>query len=353
MSTDTKIKMGLQCPMPQLDFEYITLGHGSGGLLTNKLLNSGVFKLFSNPFLDKQHDGAIINTSGELAITTDSFVVSPIFFPGGNIGELSVFGTVNDLAMCGARPKYLTLGFILEEGLTMKEFWDVLVGIKWAAEESGVQIITGDTKVVDKGKGDKVFINTTGVGELLPGASIDQNNIKVGDKIIVSGQVATHGVAIMSVRKGLEFETTIESDTRCLHKMVEGLIEQFGQKVKFLRDPTRGGIGTSLTEMSKSASWGINIHQDNLPTDQQVESACELLGLDPLYVANEGIFLTIVDPDIANEAVNILRQHEYGTHAAIIGEIVEDHPGQAVLFSGIGGKRVINMLIGEQLPRIC
>ncbi|MEQ9424333.1 MAG: hydrogenase expression/formation protein HypE [Cyclobacteriaceae bacterium] len=353
LAKDQKIEFQLQCPLPQLDFEYITLGHGSGGLLTNQLLNSGVFELLSNPYLDKQHDGAIFKASGELAITTDSFVISPIFFPGGNIGELAVFGTVNDLAMCGAIPKYLTLSFILEEGLAIKEFWDVMLGVKWAANLCGVQIITGDTKVVDRGKGDKIFINTTGIGELIPGASIDANRIEPGDKIIVSGQIATHGMAIMSVREGLEFETTIESDSQPLHKMAENLIRDFKEKVKFLRDPTRGGLGTTLTEMVKSQPFGANIFQDHLPIDNQVANACELLGIDPLYVANEGVFLTVVKADIADAVIEKLKSIEGGHQSVIIGEITSEHPGQAILNSAIGGKRLINMLVGEQLPRIC
>ncbi len=348
-----KLHMRLQCPMPKLGFEFITLGHGSGGLLTNKLLNSGVFDLLSNPQLDKQHDGAILEVAGKIALTTDSFVISPQFFPGGNIGELAVFGTVNDLAMCGAQPKYLTLSFILEEGLPLSEFWEILIGIKWAAEQAGVQIVTGDTKVVDKGKGDRIFINTSGVGEVMPQADIDPGRIEQGDKIIVSGNIATHGVAIMSVREGLEFETTIESDTRPLHQMTSDLITMFGADIKFLRDPTRGGLGTTLTEMIKSTDLGIDLYQKQIRLDQQVESTCELLGLDPLYVANEGIFITVVDPKIADRAVRSLRQDESGTNAAMIGEVVSDHPGKAILHSGIGGKRVINMLVGEQLPRIC
>jgi len=339
--------------MPKLDFEVITLGHGSGGLLTNRLLDSGVFDLLKNDILDKRHDGAILNTSGEIAFTTDSFVISPIFFPGGNIGELAVNGTVNDLAMCGAVPKYLSLSFIIEEGLTMTEFWDILVAIKFACEQAGVQVVTGDTKVVERGKGDKIFINTTGIGALHPKATIDINQVKAGDKIIVSGNLATHGIAIMSVRQGLEFETTIESDTQNLNHVVEALINEFGSKIHLLKDPTRGGVATVLTEIARDTKLGIDIFQKDIPIDSQVFGACEILGLDPLYVANEGLFIAIVDATIAEGLLEQLKNKEAGKNAAIIGEVVIAHPKQVVLTSQIGGKRVVNMLVGEQLPRIC
>ncbi|MEM9917431.1 MAG: hydrogenase expression/formation protein HypE [Bacteroidota bacterium] len=350
---DKKIKMQLQCPMPQIDFELITLGHGSGGLLTNRLLDTGVFKLLQNDLLDKRHDGAQLPLNGLTAFTTDSFVISPIFFPGGNIGELAVNGTVNDLAMCGAIPQYLSLSFIIEEGLHMKEFWDILVAIKFACEQAGVQVVTGDTKVVERGKGDKIFINTTGIGRLHEKAAIDIRRVKAGDKIIVSDQVATHGIAIMSVREGLEFETTIESDTRNLNHAVKALLDRFGPQIHLLRDPTRGGVATVLTEIARDSGLGIDIAQKNIPVDDQVAGACEILGLDPLYVANEGIFLTIVDAAVAEEVVVELQQQESCRHATIIGELVESHPKQVVLTSRIGGKRVVNMLVGEQLPRIC
>ena len=350
---EKKIKMQLQCPMPKLDFDVITLGHGSGGLLTNRLLDSGVFDVLKNDLLDKRHDGATLDLSGPTAFTTDSFVISPIFFPGGNIGELAVNGTVNDLAMCGAIPQYLSLSFIIEEGLEMKAFWNILVAIKFACAEAGVQIVTGDTKVVERGKGDKIFINTTGIGRVHPKAKIDISHIKEGDKIIVSDNIATHGIAIMSVREGLEFETTIESDTRNLNHAIEGLLDQFGSQIRLLRDPTRGGLGTVLTEIARDTKLGIDIHHSKIPVDEQVSGACEILGLDPLYVANEGVFLAVVDQSIAEEVTSILREQEYCSNASIIGEVTAQHPRQVVLTSGIGGKRVVNMLVGEQLPRIC
>jgi hydrogenase expression/formation protein HypE len=339
--------------MPKLDFDVITLGHGSGGVLTNKLLDSGVFDLLSNPILDERHDGAIFQLEGKLAFSTDSFLVSPIFFPGGNIGELAVNGTVNDIAMCGAIPKYLSLSFIIEEGLKVSEFWDILVAIKGACEEADVHVVTGDTKVVEKGKGDKIFINTSGVGSLHPKAQISSKNIKAGDKIIVSGNIASHGMAIMSVREGLEFDSEILSDTINLNHTIERLLEAFGEHIHLLTDPTRGGIATVLKETAQSINLGIDMAQRDLPIDNQVSSACELLGLDPIYVANEGLFIAFVDASIADDFLETLKKDENGANAKIIGTVTEEHPKQVIMESAIGGKRVVSMLPGEQLPRIC
>lgn len=348
-----KIRMQLDCPMPEMDFDIITMGHGSGGLLTNKLLESGVFTLLKNEKLDTHHDGAIFTLDGPVAFSTDSFVISPIFFPGGNIGELAVNGTVNDVAMCGGIPKYISLSFILEEGLRMEDFWDILVAVKAASERAGVMVVTGDTKVVEKGKGDKVFVNTTGIGPLHPKASISPGRIRPGDKIIVSGNLATHGVAILSVRQGLEFETDIESDTCNLNHTIKALLDDFGQDIHLLRDPTRGGAATVLNEIARDTKMGLELQQRALPVDEQVEGACEILGLDPLYVANEGVFIAVVNPEIAEPFTEKLRTLDYGQNAAVIGEVVEAHPRQVVLASSIGGKRVVNMPVGEQLPRIC
>jgi len=347
------LKMHLQCPMPKLDFDIITLGHGSGGLLTNKLLDSGVFDVLKNDILDKRHDGAILDLTGAHAFTTDSFVITPVFFPGGNIGDLAVHGTVNDVAMCGAIPDYISLSFILEEGLKMEDFWKILISIKCACDDAGVRVVTGDTKVVDRGKGDQIFINTTGIGRIHPHAQISMDRIKPGDKLILSDNMATHGVAIMSVRDGLEFETTIKSDSRNLNHVVKHLLDEVGKDVHLLRDPTRGGVATVLTEVSRDCNLGIDIKQSLLPIDEQVASACEILGLDPLYVANEGIFVAIVSPGAADAALGVLKSYDICRNAAIIGEVVEDHSGKVILESGIGGKRVVNMLVGEQLPRIC
>ncbi|MEP0985104.1 hydrogenase expression/formation protein HypE [Ekhidna sp.] len=339
--------------MPKLDFNVITMGHGSGGILTHKLLDAGVFDLLKNDHLAEQHDGAILELSGKSAFTTDSFVINPIFFPGGNIGELAVYGTVNDLAMCGAIPKYLSLGFILEEGLPMEEFWNILVSIKYACEAAGVQVVTGDTKVVDKGKGDKVFINTTGIGTVLPEAKISVNNIEAGDCIIVSDQLARHGIAIMSVREGLEFESDIESDTRDLSKVVKASIEKFESGLHVLRDATRGGVATVLKEMAEKCNLGMDLEYKDLPINESVHGACEMLGLDPMYVANEGVFVSIVSREIADEYVEFLRTHDASQSASIIGTVTENHPKQVIMTSAIGGRRAMSMLPGEQLPRIC
>lgn len=343
----------LQCPMPKMDFDIITLGHGGGGLLTRKLLESGVFDLLKNPILDEHHDGATLQLTGKTAFTTDSFVISPIFFPGGNIGELAVNGTVNDLAMCGAVPQYLSLGFIIEEGLRIDEFWQIMVGIKSACQKAGVQVVTGDTKVVERGKGDRIFINTTGIGAMHPKADISLRNVKAGDRIVVSGNLATHGIAIMSVREGLKFETDMESDTCALNHVVRGLLDVFGTDIHLLRDPTRGGVASTLNEVAMDSRLGIELLQKDIPVDEQVYGACEILGLDPLYVANEGVFLAVVAPHIADGFAEQLRKSEHGSKAAIIGEVVAAHPKQVLLTSRIGGKRVVNMLVGEQLPRIC
>jgi len=345
--------MNLQCPLPKLDFDIITLGHGSGGTLSSQLLETGVFKLLENDLLNKKHDGAIFNLSGRVAMSTDSYVVSPIFFAGGNIGDLAVNGTVNDLAMCGAAARYLTLSFVLEEGLLMEEFWQILNTIKFCCDAAGVEIITGDTKVVEKGKGDKIFINTTGIGEVHPKADIDIENIKAGDKIILSGPLARHGITIMSHRAGLEFETSITTDTLPLNKIITELLDIFGEKIHFLRDPTRGGLASVLNEIARDANTGINIHQKNIPVEEEVYGACEMLGLDPLYVANEGLFVSVVDVSVAEGFVARLKNWKHGAMAGVIGEVVDEHPKQVVLNSNIGGRRVVNMLAGEQLPRIC
>ncbi len=349
-----RIKMQLQCPMPELDYEIITLAHGSGGKLTNALLESTVFQLFTeNDGIERRHDGALIPLEGKAVFSTDSFVISPIFFPGGNIGELAVNGTVNDIAMCGGIPKYLSLAFIIEEGMKIKDLWEVMIGVKYAAGKAGVTIVTGDTKVVEKGKGDKIFINTTGIGTLHPNADIRISNIKPGDKIIVSGQIATHGIAILSVRRGLEFESDIESDTRNLNKSVEKMLDLYGKQIHLMRDPTRGGVSSTLNELARDTHLGFELEQISLPMDKQVSGACEMLGLDPLYVANEGIFLAFVEASVADVFVEDLRRQEYGQDAAIIGTVVEDHPGTVLIRSDFGGMRVVHMQVGEQLPRIC
>jgi hydrogenase expression/formation protein HypE len=334
-------------------FEAINLGHGSGGVMTRDLLDQVIFRILGNELLDKKHDGSVVKFEGPMAVSTDSFVVSPIFFKGGNIGELAVHGTVNDVAMCGAVPKYLSLAFIVEEGLDMKEFVEVVESVKRAADKSGVQIITGDTKVVERGKGDKIFINTTGFGEVHPRANIAVNNICEGDKILVNGPIAQHGMAIMSEREGLEFESAIVSDSTNLNDLVLKLLDRFGDKIHFLRDPTRGGLASVLSEIAVDAKVGIEIFEEKLPLEKQVSAACEMLGLDPLYVANEGLFAVFVDPQIEQEVLELMRREETGRSATRVGEVTSTHRGKVVLHSEIGGKRIVTPLIGEQLPRIC
>jgi len=350
---NNKIKVELQCPMPKFDFDVITMGHGSGGLLTHRLLKCGVFDILKNEWLDQQHDGAILHMNGKIAFSSDSYVVSPIFFPGGNIGDLAINGTVNDLAMCGANAEYLSLSFIIEEGLLMEELWQILLTIKKAADKAGIVVVTGDTKVVEKGKGDKIFINTSGIGHIHSKANIHHNRIQEGDVVLVSGKIASHGIAIMSVREGLEFETTIVTDSKPLNHMVMSLLDEFGENIKFFRDATRGGVASVMNEVAEITSLGIFIRQDQIPVDPQVEGACEMLGLDPLYVANEGVFITIVNQSCKENILKYLRITAHCPDAAIIGEITFDNPGTVSMKSRVGGTRKVNYLPGEQLPRIC
>jgi hydrogenase expression/formation protein HypE len=337
----------------KLGFDTINLGHGSGGTMTRDLLDKIIFKTFNNPYLNQKHDGSIVKFNGEFAISTDSFVISPIFFKGGDIGELAVNGTVNDVAMCGAIPKYLSLAFIVEEGLAISDFTKIVNSVKKAADKSGVLIITGDTKVVERGKGDKIFINTTGFGEVHPKANISADNIKVGDKIIVSGFIAQHGMAIMSQREGLKFESTIESDTTNLNYVVNDLLDKFGNKIHLFRDPTRGGLASVLSEIATDINMGVTISENKIPLEKQVAAACEILGLDPMYVANEGVFIAIVESEVADAIVETMRNNDKGKNTACIGEVTDEHPNKVVMESLIGGKRIVSPLIGEQLPRIC
>lgn len=341
--------------MDTTDFgnETINLGHGSGGLMTRELLDQVIFKKLGNQYLDKKHDGAVIKVEGDLAISTDSFVISPVFFKGGNIGELAVNGTVNDVAMCGANAEFLSLAFIVEEGLEMSEFIKIVDSIRTTAERCGVKIVTGDTKVVERGKGDKIFINTTGFGRVHPKADISTRNIKSGDKIILSGEIAQHGMAIMSQREGLQFESTIISDTTNLNFLVTALLDEFGNSIHLLRDPTRGGVAAVLSEIATDTNLGIVIDENKIPVDDQVAAACEILGLDPLYVANEGLFIAIVDAEVERELTALMKGHEKGRKAVCIGEITQEHSNKVVMKSSIGGKRMVTPLIGEQLPRIC
>jgi hydrogenase expression/formation protein HypE len=341
------------CPIPISDYREIVLAHGSGGKLSQQLIQKIVVPQFRNELLEPLHDGAIFSVNGaRLAFSTDSFVVSPIFFPGGDIGKLAVHGTVNDLSMCGARPLYLSAGFILEEGTSMEDFWRIVSSMREAAAEAGVALVTGDTKVVDRGKADKIFINTSGIGVVPDGVDIAPGRARVGDKVILSGEIAVHGMAIMSVREGLEFETQIASDTASLNRLVESILAA-APDVHVLRDPTRGGVTSALTEIAQTAKVGIRLDEAQIPISEEVKGACEILGLDPLYVANEGKLLAIVPAESADAALTAMRTHPLGSKAALIGEVVADHPAFVTMKTRVGGTRVVDMLSGEQLPRIC
>ena len=347
------LAMGLACPIPITDYKKVLLAHGGGGKLTHELIHRMFLSQFHNQWLDSLHDGAILPIQNErLAFSTDTYVVDPIHFPGGDIGDLAVNGTVNDLAMCGAKPLYLSAAFIIEEGLALDELWQVVVSMQKAAEAAGVEIVTGDTKVVDRGKGDKLFINTSGIGVVSRQVNVNPNRAAVGDKIIVNGPIGVHGIAIMSVREGLQFGTKIESDTAPLNEIVQEILEVCPD-VHVLRDPTRGGIASSLNEIAESAHKGIVITEEAIPIGEEVRGACEILGLDPLYVANEGKFLVFVPPEKAQEVLSVMRANPRGRDSVVIGEVVEDHPGTVLMKSRIGGTRVVDMLSGEQLPRIC
>ena len=344
----------LQCPIPISDYPTVTLAHGGGGRLTQMLIERMYLPVFSNPQLAQQHDGALLEVNGaRLAFSTDSFVISPLFFPGGDIGSLAVHGTVNDLAMCGAQPLALSAGLILEEGLPMEDLWRVVQSMQRAAQSVGVPIVTGDTKVVDRGKGDGVYINTTGVGLIPTGVQISPTHARLGDLVLLSGAIAVHGIAIMSVREGLAFETTLASDSAPLHSLVQAMLDAGGEHVHVLRDPTRGGVASALNEIAGSAKIGIRLQESAIPIWDQVRGACEILGLDPLYVANEGKCLAIVAPQAADAVLAAMRNHPLGSEAAIIGEVTDEHRGRVVLRSRIGGSRVVDMISGEQLPRIC
>ncbi len=329
------------------------MAHGSGGKLSHQLMEKMVLPQFRNELLEPLHDGAIFSLGQQrVAFSTDSYVVNPIFFPGGDIGKLAVHGTVNDLAMCGARPLYLSCAFILEEGTPLEEFWRIVQSMREAADAAGVLLVTGDTKVVDRGKADKIFINTSGIGVIPDGINIGPTRAQVGDKIIMSGAMATHGIAIMSVREGLEFESEIASDTAPLNGLVANILAT-GKDVHVLRDPTRGGITSALTEIAQSAKIGMLLQEAAIPIDENVKGACEILGLDPLYVANEGKLLAIVAAADAEEILAVIRAHSLGQRAAIIGEVVAAHPGFVTMNTRVGGQRVVDMMSGEQLPRIC
>ena len=353
MKNKININEGLVCPIPKSEYEKIVMAHGGGGTLSNQLIQKMFLTQFDNDILQQEHDGAIFEIGKQrFAFSTDSYVVNPIFFPGGDIGDLAINGTVNDLCMCGAKPLYISTGFIIEEGFEMEELWRVVVSMKEAAKNAGVQIVTGDTKVVDHGKGDKIYINTAGIGLIPENINISADNCSVGDKIIVSGRIAEHGIAIMSAREGLEFESEVKSDSAALNGLVDNMFK-ITNEIHVLRDPTRGGISSALNEIAQKSNIGMLIHQNKIPMTEQVKAACELLGLDPLYIANEGKLLAILPENKAHSVLDEMHKHPLGRDAEIIGEVVDDNRGTVVMETLIGSKRVVDMLSGEQLPRIC
>ena len=344
---------GPVCPIPISEYPAVLLAHGGGGKLSQHLVRKMFLPAFRNPLLEMLHDGAIVETGGtRLAFSTDSYVISPIFFPGGDIGSLAVHGTVNDLAMCGSRPLWLSAAFIIEEGLSMDTLWKVVSSMEGAARSAGVMIATGDTKVVDRGKGDGIFITTAGIGVIDPGIDIRPARVAPGDRIILSGPIAEHGIAILSVRQGIEFRTQLRSDSAPLHGLTSAMFAT-GSDIHTLRDPTRGGVASALNEIAETSGTGMLIREDSIPLHDEVRGACEMLGLDPLYVANEGKLIAFVPAAQADAVLEAMRAHPLGSAACVIGEVVADHPSVVVMESTIGGKRVVDMLSGEQLPRIC
>ncbi len=341
------------CPLPLRNYPRIVLGHGGGGKLSEELIENLFLPAFRNPVLENLGDASVVELPpGRVALTTDSFVVRPLVFPGGSIGELAVNGTVNDLAMCGARPLYLTAGFILEEGLELSLLAHVVERMAEAARSAGVQIVAGDTKVVEKGHGDGLFINTAGVGVVPPDLILGPSRARPGDKVIISGTLGDHGVAVMSVRAGLQFETTIQSDCAALHGLAAEILQVDGA-VHVMRDPTRGGLAATVNEIARASRVGVMLQESAIPVDPQVQAACELLGLDPLQVANEGKLVAIVEGGRAPEVLLRMRAHPLGRQAAIVGEITADRPGLVAARTAMGAIRAIPLPLGEQLPRIC
>ncbi len=351
--TDQPNFSGFVCPLPLRDYPQIVLGHGSGGRLSADLIQHLFVPLFDNPALSGLNDQAVLTLNGlRLAFTTDSFVVNPLFFPGGDIGSLAVHGTINDLAMSGAQPLFLSAGFILEEGLAMDDLGRIATSMAQACRAANVQLVTGDTKVVNKGHGDGVFINTAGIGLVPEGVQIAANRAQPGDVILVSGTIGDHGMAIMSVREGLSFETALISDSAPLHTLVAAMLG-VTTDIHCLRDATRGGVAAVLNELADQSRVGFELDEPALPVRPAVQAACEMLGMDPLYVANEGKLVAVVPEAQAEAVLAAMRAHPLGQEAAIIGRAVEAHPGMVVARTAIGGRRVVDMPLGEILPRIC
>jgi hydrogenase expression/formation protein HypE len=363
------------CPLPNAPYDRILLGHGSGGRLTADLIQRVFVPGFGNDVLAALEDQAIVPLTlpsppagGEgrvrgdgrhngaagprIAFTTDSFVVRPLFFPGGDIGKLAVHGTVNDLAVGGAVPRFLAAAFILEEGLALDDLTRIVASMRQACDAAGVALVTGDTKVVDRGKGDQVFITTTGIGLVPEGRCLSIRNARPGDRIVVSGTIGDHGIAILSVREGLEFETVLESDTAALASLTEAMLTAC-PAIRCMRDPTRGGVSSALNELADASGVGVRLTECAIPIRAEVHAACEVLGLDPLYVANEGKLIAVVPAEDADCLLDVMRRHPLGRNAAVIGDVVAEHPGMVLLRSLVGGERVVTLLTGEQLPRIC
>jgi len=341
------------CPLPVMEYETIQLAHGSGGRLSAELVSRFFLPRFGNETLNRLEDQAVVDfPQGRLALTTDSFVVDPLFFPGGDIGDLAINGTVNDVCMSGATPLYLAAAFIIEEGLPMATLHRILLSMEKAAKSAGVQIVTGDTKVVNRGCCDKLFITTTGVGLVPAGVNISAANLKAGDKVILSGTIADHGMAILTSREGLSFASRVQSDTAALNGLVARML-QASPAIHAMRDPTRGGIATTLNEFTAASRVGIVLEEAAIPVRPEVRGACEVLGIDPMYVANEGKLVAVVPAEVADQMVAAMRSHPLGREAAIIGEVAAENRGMVVMRNALGAQRIVDMPVGEQLPRIC
>jgi hydrogenase expression/formation protein HypE len=343
----------ISCPVPLPVRDTVLLGHGSGGKLSAELVRDIFLPAFRNPALSRLDDQAIVPVNGSrIAVTTDSFVVKPLFFPGGDIGSLAVHGTVNDLAMGGAQPLFLSAAFIIEEGLSIEMLRRVVSSLQGAAEAAGVQVITGDTKVVEKGKGDGLFINTTGIGLVPDGLEMSADRARPGDKVLLSGPIGEHGIAILAQREGLEFESRIESDSAALHTLVAEML-RVTESIRCMRDPTRGGLSSALNEIATQSRVGIELDEGAIPIREEVRGACEMLGLDPLYVANEGKLIAIIETGVIEEVLTAMRKHPLGQQARIIGEVTEKNRGLVTMRTLLGTTRIVDMLAGDQLPRIC
>jgi hydrogenase expression/formation protein HypE len=349
----SKTIIELRCPTPLPAKDTILLGHGSGGKLSAELVREVFLPALHNPILDRLDDQGTFEVGNQrLAMTTDSFVVKPLFFPGGDIGSLAVHGTVNDLVMGGAKPLCLSVAFIIEEGFAIEELRRIVKSLRRAAADAGVQVITGDTKVVERGKGDGVFINTTGIGIVPQGLELSANRARPGDKVLLSGPIGEHGIAILAQREGLEFETTIQSDSAALHTLVAEMLAA-SDGIRCMRDPTRGGVSSTLNEIAEQSTVGIELEERMIPVREEVRGACELLGLDPMYVANEGKLVAIVAPDAADDVLRTMRRNPLGCGAQIIGTVTEDNQHLVTMRTSLGTTRIVDMLAGDQLPRIC